>query len=61
MRGITTADHLLEMPVLGLDELGFNDSAKLDDGNLWPITYALAKLTETEEKKIAQLVKKAVS
>lgn len=41
--------------------LGFNDSAKLDDGNLWPISYALTKLTNTEETKIAQLVKTAVS
>ena len=41
--------------------LGFNDSAKLDNGNLWPISYALTKLTDAEETKIAQLVKKAVS
>lgn len=41
--------------------LGFNDSARLDDGNLWPISYAVTKLTDTEETKIAQLVKKAVS
>ena len=41
--------------------LGFNDSARLDDGNLWPITYALTELTEAEETRIADLVKKAVS
>jgi uncharacterized protein YdhG (YjbR/CyaY superfamily) len=41
--------------------LGFNDSAKLDEGNLWPITFALTKLTAAEETKIAALVKKAVS
>lgn len=41
--------------------LGFNDSAKLDDGDLWPISYALPKLTDTEETKITNLVKKAVS
>ena len=41
--------------------LGFNDSAKLDDGNLWPISYALTKLTATEEAKVTALVKKAVS
>jgi hypothetical protein len=40
--------------------LGFNDAAKLDDGNMWPIYYALTKLTETEEAKVAELVKKAV-
>jgi len=39
--------------------LGFNDSAKLDEGNFWPIAYALTKLTLTEEAKIKALVKKA--
>jgi hypothetical protein len=41
--------------------LGFNDSAKLDDGNMWPIAYAVTKLTDAEEAGIARLVKKAVS
>lgn len=41
--------------------LGFNDSAKLDDGNLWPISYALIELTAAEEAQIAALVKQAVS
>jgi uncharacterized protein YdhG (YjbR/CyaY superfamily) len=41
--------------------LGFNDAAKLDDGNLWPIAYALTELTAADEKKIGALVKKAVS
>jgi uncharacterized protein YdhG (YjbR/CyaY superfamily) len=40
--------------------LGFNDSAKLDDGSMWPIAYALTKLSAADEKKIASLVKKAV-
>ena len=40
--------------------LGFNDSAKLDDGSMWPIAYALGKLTPADEKKIRALVKKAV-
>jgi uncharacterized protein YdhG (YjbR/CyaY superfamily) len=40
---------------------GFNDSANLDDGALWPVAYALKELTATEEKKIAALVKKAAS
>lgn len=40
--------------------LGFNDSAKLDDGNMWPIYYAITDLTAADEKKIAGLVKKAV-
>jgi len=41
--------------------LGFNDSAKLDDGNVWPIAFALKELSAADEKKIAALVKKAVS
>jgi uncharacterized protein YdhG (YjbR/CyaY superfamily) len=40
--------------------LGFSDKANLDAGNLWPTDFALKKLTATEEKKIAALVKKAV-
>ncbi|MEL7562537.1 hypothetical protein [Dehalogenimonas sp. 4OHTPN] len=41
--------------------LGFNDSAKLDDGNLWPTSFALKELTPAEEARISALVKKAVS
>ena len=40
--------------------LGFNDSAKLDDGSMWPIAFALTELTAADEKKIGALVKKAV-
>ena len=40
--------------------LGFSDKAKIDDGAMWPIQYALSKLTPTEEAKITALVKKAV-
>ena len=39
---------------------GFNDSAKLDEGFMWPIAFALTELTAADEKKIAALVKKAV-
>lgn len=39
---------------------GFNDIAKLDDGNMWPTAFALKKLTATEEKIIKELVTKAV-
>jgi len=39
--------------------LGFNDSASLDQGSMWPIAYALPKLTKTDEAKIKALVKKA--
>jgi uncharacterized protein YdhG (YjbR/CyaY superfamily) len=41
--------------------LGFNAAANLDEGNIWPTSFALTKLTPTEEKKINALVKKAVS
>jgi uncharacterized protein YdhG (YjbR/CyaY superfamily) len=39
---------------------GFNDTANLDDGAMWPTSFALKELTDKEEKKIAALVKKAV-
>ena len=41
--------------------LGFSDKANLDDGNLWPTTFALRELTAAEEARIGALVKKAVS
>ena len=41
--------------------LGFNDSARLDDGSMWPVAYALTKLSKADEAKIAKLVKQAVS
>jgi uncharacterized protein YdhG (YjbR/CyaY superfamily) len=40
--------------------LGFNDSASLDQGSMWPIAYALTKLSSADEAKIRSLVKKAV-
>jgi uncharacterized protein YdhG (YjbR/CyaY superfamily) len=40
---------------------GFNDEANLDDGAMWPTSFALKKVTAAEEAKIAALVKKAVS
>ncbi len=40
--------------------LGFNDSAKLDSGSMWPIAFALPELTKADEAKIGKLVKKAV-
>ncbi|HEX2433028.1 MAG TPA: DUF1801 domain-containing protein [Gaiellaceae bacterium] len=39
---------------------GFSDAAKLDQGGLWPVEFALKELTAAEEKKLATLVKKAV-
>jgi uncharacterized protein YdhG (YjbR/CyaY superfamily) len=40
---------------------GFNDAANLDDGAMWPTSFALKKLTAADEKTIAALVKRAVS
>ncbi len=40
--------------------LGFSGAAKLDEGKMWPTSYALTELTSTEEAKIRALVKKAV-
>ena len=40
---------------------GFEEAATLDDGNMWPTAFALKKLTAADEKRIAALVKKAVS
>lgn len=39
--------------------LGFNDPAQLDDGDMWPVAYALTVLTPEVEARIAELVKKA--
>ena len=41
--------------------LGFSEKANLDDGALWPVAFALKKLTGAEEARIVALVKKAVS
>ncbi len=41
--------------------LGFSDEAKLDEGNMWPVAFALKELTSAEEARISALVKKAVS
>jgi uncharacterized protein YdhG (YjbR/CyaY superfamily) len=40
---------------------GFSDEANLDDGAMWPTSFALRKLTAADEKRIAALVRKAVS
>ncbi len=40
---------------------GFNETANLDEGALWPVAFALKELTATEEERIIALVKKAVS
>jgi uncharacterized protein YdhG (YjbR/CyaY superfamily) len=41
--------------------LGFNDSARLDDGAMWPVAFALRELTAADETRIAALVKQSVS
>jgi uncharacterized protein YdhG (YjbR/CyaY superfamily) len=41
--------------------LGFSDEANLDDGAMWPTTFALTELTAADEARIGALVKKAVS
>ena len=41
--------------------LGFQDAANLDDGDMWPVSYALQKWSPTVEKKVAELVKAAIS
>jgi uncharacterized protein YdhG (YjbR/CyaY superfamily) len=39
---------------------GFEEEARLDDGSMWPTSYALTKLTKADEARITELVKKAV-
>ena len=41
--------------------LGFQEDAHLDDGQMWPVAYALNKITEKDEKQIAELIKKAIN
>ena len=40
---------------------GFNDAAHLDEGTMWPVAFALMKLTAADEARVGALVKKAVS
>ena len=41
--------------------LGFNDDANLDEGSMWPTSWALTELTRADEAKIVELVKRSVS
>jgi uncharacterized protein YdhG (YjbR/CyaY superfamily) len=41
--------------------LGFNDTANLDEGSMWPIAFAVTKLTAADERRIRALVERAVS
>ena len=41
--------------------LGFNDAAALDEGSMWPVTYALMRRTSVEEARITELVRQALS
>ncbi len=54
-RGGTTAEPERYMT------LGFSEDANLDEGNMWPTSFALAELTPAEESRIAALVRRAVS
>jgi uncharacterized protein YdhG (YjbR/CyaY superfamily) len=40
--------------------LGFSDQANLDEGAMWPVAFALTDLTEAEEQRIGELVRRAV-
>ena len=40
--------------------LGFQDNAQLDDGDMWPVSYALVRWTPAVEKKVVELVKAAI-
>jgi hypothetical protein len=41
--------------------LGFQDAANLDDGDMWPMSYALKKWSPAVERKVVELVKAATS
>jgi hypothetical protein len=41
--------------------VGFDEAAALDEGNMWPTSYALTKLTAADEKRLAELIRKAVA
>lgn len=41
--------------------IGFQQDANLDDGNFWPSSYAVTKLTDADQKQLVALLKKAVS
>ena len=41
--------------------LGFNDEAKLDEGQMWPVAFALTRLSASDEERVRVLVKKAVA
>ncbi len=41
--------------------LGFSDKARLDDGEMWPVAFALKQLAAAEEKRIVALLKKALA
>jgi uncharacterized protein YdhG (YjbR/CyaY superfamily) len=41
--------------------LGFQDAANLDDGDMWPVSYALKKWSPAVEKQVAELVKAAIA
>ena len=40
--------------------IGFNDSAQLDDGDMWPVSFAIINWTDAVEKRVEKLVRQAV-
>jgi arsenate reductase len=58
-RAVIARPPELLLPLLGT--LGFQDAANLDDGDMWPVSYALKKWSPMVEKKVAELVKAAIS
>lgn len=42
-------------------QLGFNDTAALDEGSMWPVSFAIAKMTKANEAEVRRLVKRAVA
>jgi len=49
------------MGIMGYVTFGFNETANLDEGAMWPVAFAVKELTPAAEAKIAALVKKAMS
>ena len=58
-RGVDLTGLSVVVCMTGDATLGFNDGAALDDGAMWPTSYALMTLGPEEEARIAELVKRA--
>jgi hypothetical protein len=60
-QGIKTVLHPVSDLATAYATLGFEEAAHLDDGAMWPTSFALTELTAADEARIGELVKKAVS